>query len=90
MKHLTDRDYEVLEELDAAVRNHRNVGAGDYVRPLDCGGFNGSDHSYRLAKLERKGLANSRQRSAFGSRGSKEYTITEEGLRLIKRQVGKQ
>lgn len=87
---LTERDIEVLGDLEAAVRNYQNVGIGSYVRPLDCGGGNGSDHSYRLSKLARLGYAKDKQRGlpegkklARGYRGSKEYTITEEGLAVV-------
>ena len=81
---LTERDLEILRELDAANRNHARYGfMGGWARPLDCGGSNGSDHSYRLAKLVKLGLAESRQRSGFMSRGSKVYRVTEAGLTLL-------
>lgn len=75
---MTERDIEVLGDLRAAVDNCEGIGAGSWVRPLDCGGSNGSDHSYRLSKLSKAGLAESRVRSCL-ERGSKLYTITEKG-----------
>lgn len=60
---LTEREREVLKELTA-----------DWVRPMDIGGRNGSDHSQVLSSLVRKGLVERKQRSAFGrSRGSYLY-----------------
>jgi hypothetical protein len=80
---LTERDIDVLGDLAAAVRNYQRFGMGDYVRPLDCGAGNGSDHSYRLNKLARYGLAIAKRRGGY-TRGSKKYTITEAGLRALK------
>lgn len=80
---LTARDREVLAELESACRNHLNIGASEWVRPLDCGGTNGSDHSWRLSKLVRLGLAEDRQRSISGRRGSKVYRITEPGRNTL-------
>jgi hypothetical protein len=74
----TNRDMEVLGDLAAAVKNYTEIGAGIWVRPLDCGGFNGSDHSYRLGVLARLGLAERKRRGGY-SRGSWKYTITEAG-----------
>lgn len=85
---MTGRDIDVLGDLRAAVDNYEGIGAGSWVRPLDCGGSNGSDHSYRLSKLAKAGLAESRVRSS-GQRGSKRYTITEKGrstLRCLQHQ----
>lgn len=79
---MVDRDGEVLAELDSACRMFLRLDHMDgWVRPLDCGGTNGSDHSYRLSKLARMGLAEQRQRSSWGTgqRGSKRYRITEAG-----------
>lgn len=75
---INERDIEVLSDLRAAVDNYLQSGAGNWVRPLDCGGRNGSDHSYRLSKLAKMGLAETRIRRS-GQRGSKIYTITEKG-----------
>ena len=82
----TERDLEVLHDLVGACgqdcrHTHRREGA----TPLDCGGTNGSDHSYRLTKLVRLGLAEHKKLGcAWGEaptrwRGSKVYRPTEEG-----------
>lgn len=77
-----ERDIEVLRELDAACRNYLAITGDDWVRPLDCGGSNGSDHSYRLSKLARFQLAEAKVRSR-GARGSKLYRINASGRSLI-------
>lgn len=82
MAKLMSRDVEVLEDLDSACT------AMDWARPLDCGGFNSSDHSYRLSKLERMGYAESRQRRAWMTRGSKEYRITSSGRAALRAKQG--
>jgi DNA-binding MarR family transcriptional regulator len=48
---------------------------------MDIGGRNGTHHSALQAQLERKGLVESRTRSA-GIRGSKLYRLTHEGRAL--------
>lgn len=82
---LVARDIEILDDLRAAVDNYVRIGAGVFVQPLDCGGSNNSDHSYRLAKLCRAGLAR-RERRGVGAmvRGSWRYTITDEGREHLK------
>ncbi len=62
--------------LDSVQRAGFNV--GEWFRPMDIGGRNGSGHSSLLAQLERKGLVESRQRSG-GVRGSKLYRLTDAG-----------
>lgn len=60
-------------------------GDRDGVAPIDCGGMNGSDHSYRFSKLARLGLAEHRKRGCdWGHapkrrRGSKVYRPTDLG-----------
>lgn len=85
---LVDRDIEMLREFDAVCRQKQEYHPGRriWATPLDCGGHDGSDHSYRLAKLVRAGMAESRQRCGgmAGSRGSKEYAMTEDGLARVK------
>lgn len=74
-----ERDLEVLGELDAALRNFAGIGQPErYATPLDCGGTNGSDHSYRLNKLARLGLVEVQRRGGH-SRGSKWYRLTDAG-----------
>lgn len=79
MKYLNDRDAEVLNELRACMDTGLT-----WARPLDCGGTDGSDHSYRLSRLAKKGLAESRARNSWAvNRGSKEYRITEAGRQFL-------
>ena len=89
-KAATERDIEVLEDLDAACRNYVQIGCEPWVQPIDCGGTNGSDHSYRLQKLSRMQLATKRRRGGW-SRGSWSYTITDAGrdLLTIKRMLNR-
>lgn len=84
MSNLNERDMEVLSELEAANRNHeKHDYLGGWARPLDCGGSNGSDHSYRLTKLVKVGAAEQKQRMPWAGRGSKVYRITEAGKTLL-------
>lgn len=80
---LTERDMEALGELrfgtDQSLRCRDN---GGYCQPIDCGGSNGSDHSYRFAKLVRAGLAERKRRGGY-SRGSWKYRITDAGRRVL-------
>lgn len=77
---LIERDAEVLNEL----RGCMDMGL-PWARPMDCGGSNGSDHSYRLNKLAKMGLAETEQRSAWAvSRGSKKYRITDAGRAALR------
>lgn len=74
---LTDRDLEVLGDLEAACRSILKFGR-EWVTPQDCGGYNGSDHSYRLSKLARVGLVDTKRPGGW-SRGSKHYRINGTG-----------
>lgn len=74
----TERDLEVLDELRAATDNYLSLGEDGWVQPIDCGGTNSSDHSYRLSKLAKMGLAEQRRRGGW-SRGSRSYRITDAG-----------
>ena len=80
---LAARDREILLELDAAYRNLTSLGLQGWCRPMDVGGVSSSDHSYRLTKLARLGLAEHKQRSPQMVRGSKYYRITEAGRRAL-------
>jgi hypothetical protein len=81
---LTKRDLATLVDLRFATDDAIKYGWGatrksGWVRPLDCGGFNGSHHSYTLAKLARRGLA---ERYKFGGpreKGSCRYRINTAG-----------
>lgn len=53
-----------------------------WVRPMDLGGRDGSNHSNILRQLERKGLVESKQRGPNGARGSKLYRATAAGRTL--------
>lgn len=89
---LTARDWEVLSDLHAACDNYARIGLHRYVRPLDCGGRNGSDHSYRLQKLWRCGFAFRRKDGIQLEpgdkkrrvKGSDRYWITEAGTAALK------
>ena len=73
------RDIEVLDALSAAVWIDKRNGGSGWVTPLACGGYNGSDHSYRLKKLARLGLVDCRK-TGWSKRGSNRYRITGAGL----------
>lgn len=98
---LTDRmneiDFERLGDLIAGYDQRARVGgfepkqdgSGFYdgVTPQDCGGFNGSDHSYRLTKLVKLGLAEHRKGPTWGKastryKGAKKYRPSDLG-RLV-------
>ncbi|SHW61382.1 Uncharacterised protein [Mycobacteroides abscessus subsp. abscessus] len=66
---LTDNQTEVLLQFG------RESG---WLRPLDLGGRDGSNHSAVLAQLVRRGLVESKARS-YGDRGWKLYRITPAG-----------
>lgn len=97
---LTVRDHEILSSLvwayDHAARFGWRESMGvvwDGVSPLDCGGSDGSDHSYRLSKLVKLGLAEHRKGSVWGQastrvRGSKKYRPTEAGRALLAKARG--
>ena len=68
MKELTPRQAEVLDSLTTE----------DWVRPMDIGARDASDHSQVLAALVRLGLVERRRRNTLAnalgsSRGSYEY-----------------
>ncbi|UIJ43752.1 hypothetical protein LZK98_11685 [Sphingomonas cannabina] len=88
---LSERDRDMLAELASAcatslewhAKGYSTGRTPGYARPLDCGGSNGSDHSYRLSKLVKLGLAEGKQRwgvSCSGSRGSKVYRPSPLGI----------
>lgn len=80
-KPLTARDIETLGELDAATRNHLAVmpERGGWVMPMDCGGSNGSHHSYTLAKLAKRRLAERKKYGTAHEKGSCRYRISPAG-----------
>jgi hypothetical protein len=91
---LSERQREVLRELEAAVRQN----PGRRIAPIDLGGQDGSHHCATLAQLCKKGLATRRKQVFFGNceckcgplamfghrcRGSFSYGITEKGIEAI-------
>lgn len=91
---LTGRDYEILRDLTPTCSDEPVV----WQTPLDIGASNGSDHSYRLTKLAKHGLAEFKQRGApdeeigkparHRSRGSKVYRVTPAGAAELERHTG--
>ena len=78
---LTERDYELLRELEAYERSEYRDPRG--AAPIDLGGYNGSHHSGTLNKLARHGLIMRRYPPRPGHRGSQRYKLTEEGRRIV-------
>ena len=70
---LTDNQLEVLRQFGSET---------GWLRPLDLGGSNRSNHSAVLAQLQRRGLVDSKVRS-HGVRGSKLYRITPAGRHAL-------
>lgn len=69
MRALTDRQIDMLGYVERA-----------WLRPMDMGGRDGSDHSSILAALVNKGLVERRQRGGMmAARGSYVYRITPAG-----------
>lgn len=58
-----------------------------WLRPLDLGGRDGSNHSAILAQLIRRGLVESKVRS-YGGRGLKLYRITLTGRSTLEQLWG--
>lgn len=87
MTRLTERDHEILAELvyscdESCGGRFRESG----VAPIEIGGSNGSDHSYRLTKMAKLGYAEHRMRghpwgdvTTRDARGSKVYRPTDKG-----------
>lgn len=81
MKPLTERDIDTLGELEAATRNHLEVipEREGWVMPMDCGGMNGSHHSYTLHKLAKRGLCDRKKYGGKRQKGSCRYRINDVG-----------
>lgn len=77
MRPLTENQSALLEQFDPADAT--------WLRPLDLGGRDGSNHSAVLAQLARRGLVEVRQRS-IGARGSKLYRLTNRGRAELRRR----
>jgi hypothetical protein len=78
--------YDVRERRILASLAERDA----WVRPMDVGGYNSSNHNYRLTKLVRFGLVERRYRTSFSRRNYRnrvgatfEYRITEAGKAYI-------
>jgi hypothetical protein len=85
MKPLTDRDFETLRDVLAATDNFircDNYKDG-WVMPLDCGGSNGSHHSYTLRKLSLRGLCDRKKYGGKREKGSCRYRINNAGREAI-------
>jgi hypothetical protein len=73
---LSERDLDVLRNLASAIECFPS--SDGWLTPMYCGGRDGSHHSATLAKLVRRGLAESKPRGGY-ARGSKLYRITKAG-----------
>ena len=80
LEKLTDRDLKVLDDLRWAC-DRAPIGWDGWVRPMDCGGRDGSDHSYRLRKLANLDLVERRKVTYRSAR----YKITVSGRGLLNR-----
>lgn len=70
---LSPREAELLAEVKVM-----GFDVGEWFRPMDVGGRNGSDHSYVLGRLVAKGYLEARYRTGPGgkwARGSKKYRL---------------
>lgn len=84
MKPLTERDIDVLENLDGATTNYLELDLKDgWVMPMDCGGTNGSHHSYTLAKLAKRGLCDRKKYGSARSKGSCRYRMNDTGRAFL-------
>lgn len=73
---LNEAELEVLRELAPSYSD----APAEWFRPLDVGGSSRSHHSRTLARLVSLGLAEEKQRSERGPRGSKLYRVTPRGI----------
>lgn len=77
----------MTEEMDEVLAYLRR---GEWLRPMDIGGTDGSHHSRTLAKLVKRGLVERRKRNTItnvilnGHRGSYVYRITDQGEEFLK------
>ncbi len=88
MKPLTDRDVDTLGELEAATRSFLKQNYRDgWVMPMDCGGSNGSHHSYTLHKLAKRGLCDRKKYGGRHDKGSCRYRINNAGRAFLNKPV---
>lgn len=85
MKPLTDRDLETLDGFMQVSADRLKHGASEWMMPLDCGGSNGSHHSYTLSKLARRGYARMKKYGGPRHKGSCRYApvIADEDMRRV-------
>lgn len=62
-----------------------NMAHGDWVRPMDVGGSDGSHHSYTLRKLADMGLVEQDVRGGRQIRKAYKYRLTEKGKTVLDR-----
>lgn len=91
MGELTRRDIETLRELEAAttslMRNPmRKSHEEGWAMPMDCGGSNGSHHSYTLSKLAKRGLCDRKKFGGPREKGSCRYRINDAGRAYLAAQ----
>ncbi len=87
MKPLTARDIETLEGLASAHYNRLGIGADLWMMPMDCGGFNGSHHSYTLHKLAARGLCELKKYGNRREKGSCRYRFNAAGYDFLARET---
>jgi hypothetical protein len=96
---LTDRDFQVLNELESVNRPRYSSHPRAWASPLDCGGSNGSHHSASLTKLVRHSLVELRgsggrpnvigdaivpePRLSKRAKGSRAFRITDAGVEAL-------
>lgn len=78
---LTERDIDTLGDLRAATDNFIRLDnyRDGWVMPMDCGGSNGSHHSYTLHKLAKRGLCERKKYGTHFGKGSCRYRINQAG-----------
>lgn len=91
MRKLTERDIRTLRELDEATRSlmkhpTRKSHEEGWAMPLDCGGSNGSHHSYTLAKLAKRGLCDRKKFGGPHEKGSCRYRMNGAGRAFLTAQ----
>lgn len=88
LRPLTERDIETLGDLRAATDNYIRLDnyRDGWVMPMDCGGWNGSHHSYTLHKLAKRGLCDRMKLGGPHEKGSCRYRINAAGRRLLQRR----
>lgn len=86
MKTLTERDIDTLGCLEAATNNFIDLDnlRDGWVMPMDCGGSNGSHHSYTLHKLAKRGLCDRKKYGNKREKGSCRYRINDAGRIFLK------